>query len=1063
MRQTRLCILTILLLLFAVQPVAAQQMQKFHVESFEENSFDMSGKEKPTSRDDGTGTLYAIIKVRSTAPEDDLKAYDLDFDYLKDVQEMHDGVLWVYVQYGAKTVTIKREGFYTVERYNLKTTLQPGKVYDMTIKPEPKVISMQYLIFEISPADSEATVMYTDLSKNDGEKKLGDVDSEGCVAKMLVLGRYAYRIISENYHSSEGVVTLETPNGTHTEKVTLRPNFARVTLSVGGGSSVDIYINKEKKGTGSWRGNLAPGTYSIECRKPNHRTTTETITVADGADVTHTLKAPEPITGALNITSTPLRAAISIDGKPCGETPRIISDLLIGTHKVTLSKSGYESVAIDVVIKEKETNEQNITLKKGASAGTTVAKPKQSAPKRGSITFAPYKVGDYYNDGTNEGVVFAVSKDGSRGKILSIGQHVNKWSLNKSATGAVSKKNGMFNMSKITSLPNWQREFPVFAWCASQGEGWYLPAIDEVKLMAARRAAIDETLKKLKATTLEAGFNYSSSTEFSDALGKAKCESATGLYVKSYNETYGRAKVVGDHKVRAVYAFGSAAANLSVSRGEKTLPPYKVGDYFNDGIIEGIVFEVNKDSLSGKIVSIEKSECAWTVKEESSSAINSDDAPTVMSKIRSQAGWEQNYPAFAWCASLGRGWYLPSSKELNAISSVLSAVDRAMVACGGDILSDEVCWSSSKPYGSNVYCVIMPDGKEVECNSVIKQTVRAVSAFKAKRKPETTAPYKVGDYYNDGKKEGIVFQVSNGGYCGKIVSLEKQHCRWSNKNESGFDGLDGAAVMAKVRSLPEWEVNYPVFAWCASLGDDWYLPESNELKALFSQRSRIDSGLKALGLEAILSDYYWSSEGSYSSARCVWVDGSVSYPDKSLRNSALAVSAFESVGNVVRAVTSAPYKVGDYYNDGKREGVVFEVGKDGCSGKIVSLGETACRWGEKEVKSGASSKKDGAGNLSTISSLPNWKVDCPAFAWCASLGEGWYLPAYNELNAIYAASAAINATLESIGETVLCGFANYWSSSEAKATLARGVMMSSGKAFSHHKHYRYNVRAVSAF
>ena len=1062
MRQTRLCILTILLLFLAAQPVEAQQMQKFHVESFGENSFDMSAREKPTSRDDGTGTLYAIIKVRSTAPEDDLNAYDLDFDYLKDVQEMHDGVLWVYVQYGAKTVTIKRDGFYTVERYNLKTTLQPGKVYDMTIKPEPKVVSMQYLIFEISPADSEATVMYTDLSKNDGEKKLGDVDSEGCVAKMLVLGRYAYRIISENYHSSEGVVTLDTPNDTHTERVTLRPNFARVTLSVGGGSSVDIYINKEKKGTGSWRGNLAPGTYSIECRKPNHRTTTETITVADGADVTHTLKAPEPITGALNITSTPLRAAISIDGKPCGETPRIISDLLIGTHKVTLSKSGYESAIMDVVVKEKETTEHNVTLKKITTGSTTAAKPKQSAPKRGKITFAPYKVGDYYNDGTNEGVVFAVSKDGSRGKILSLGDYRCKWSLNKNATDAISKKNGVFNMSKITSLPNWKRDYPAFAGCASQGEGWYLPAIDEVKLMVARREAIDETLKKLKATTLEAGFYYISSTEFSDALGKAKSESATGLYVKS-NETSGRAKVVGDHKARAVYAFGSAAANLSVSRGEKTSPPYKVGDYFNDGIREGIVFEVNKDSLSGKIMSIERSECQLMVKEESSSGISESDGAVVMYAIRSLLNWEQNFPAFAWCASLGRGWYLPSSKELNAISSVLSAVDRAMVACGGDILSDEVCWSSSKPYGSNVYCVIMPDGKEVECNSVIKQTVRAVSVFKAKRKPETFAPYKVGDYYNDGKKEGIVFQVSNGGYCGKIVSLEKQYSRWSNSYESCDNGGDGVAVMAKVRSLPNWELDYPVFAWCASLGDEWYLPTRNELWEIFSQNSKVEDGLKALGLETFPNDDYWSSEDSYISVWCMRSDGSERYTNKSNQNSALAVSAFKEAGNVVRAVTSAPYKVGDYYNDGKKEGVVFEVGKDGCSGKIMSLGETVCRWGEKEVKTGASSKKDGAGNLSTISSLPNWKVDCPAFAWCASLGDGWYLPAYNELNAIYAASAAINATLESIGETVLCGFANYWSSSEAKATLARVVMMSSGKAFSNHKHYRYNVRAVSAF
>ncbi|MBQ5751823.1 MAG: hypothetical protein IIV89_03150, partial [Bacteroidaceae bacterium] len=75
MKQTGLWLFTILLLFFAALPAAAQEMQTFHVESFVENQFDMSAREKPTSRDDGTGKLYAIIKVRSTDPKDDLKAY----------------------------------------------------------------------------------------------------------------------------------------------------------------------------------------------------------------------------------------------------------------------------------------------------------------------------------------------------------------------------------------------------------------------------------------------------------------------------------------------------------------------------------------------------------------------------------------------------------------------------------------------------------------------------------------------------------------------------------------------------------------------------------------------------------------------------------------------------------------------------------------------------------------------------------------------------------------------------------------------------------------------------
>ena len=70
MRNTRL--LSLLFLFLLALPLSAQQKQKFHVVSFQENTFDMSARENPTSRDDGTGVLYAIIKVRSTDPDDDL-------------------------------------------------------------------------------------------------------------------------------------------------------------------------------------------------------------------------------------------------------------------------------------------------------------------------------------------------------------------------------------------------------------------------------------------------------------------------------------------------------------------------------------------------------------------------------------------------------------------------------------------------------------------------------------------------------------------------------------------------------------------------------------------------------------------------------------------------------------------------------------------------------------------------------------------------------------------------------------------------------------------------------
>ena len=180
------------------------------------------------------------------------------------------------------------------------------------------------------------------------------------MAKSLELGMYTYRIISTNYHMSEGLVTLSEPNGKHIEKVSLRPNFANVTLNAQPG--VEIYINEENMGQQSWTGKLSPDTYSIECRKPSHKSTLKTIVVEEGKDVTLQLQAPSPITGTLSLSSNPLGAKITIDGKKYGETPDFITDLVIGEHKVELTCAGYKSETVTVAIRENEETECNLEL-----------------------------------------------------------------------------------------------------------------------------------------------------------------------------------------------------------------------------------------------------------------------------------------------------------------------------------------------------------------------------------------------------------------------------------------------------------------------------------------------------------------------------------------------------------------------------------------------------------------------------------------------------------------------------------------------------------------------------
>ena len=164
--------------------------------------------------------------------------------------------------------------------------------------------------------------------------------------------------------------------------------------------------------------------------------------------------------------------------------------------------------------------------------------------------------------------------------------------------------------------------------------------------------------------------------------------------------------------------------------------------------------------------------------------------------------------------------------------------------------------------------------------------------------------------------------------------------------------------------------------------------------------------------------------------------------------------------------TTGPYKVGDYYNENGKEGVVFEVWDDGRHGKIVSLDEARLQWCtvsqyDKQIVVGASSESDGRDNTDKVMSRMDSK-EYPAFTWCRAKGPDWYLPAKNELMTIYNNKSEINSTLKLYGEEQLT-MDLHWSSTEKSGTYAWYVIMSDGYTYFNYKYYYYYVRAVSAF
>ena len=167
------------------------------------------------------------------------------------------------------------------------------------------------------------------------------------------------------------------------------------------------------------------------------------------------------------------------------------------------------------------------------------------------------------------------------------------------------------------------------------------------------------------------------------------------------------------------------------------------------------------------------------------------------------------------------------------------------------------------------------------------------------------------------------------------------------------------------------------------------------------------------------------------------------------------------------------YKVGDLYDDGKKQGVVFEVSADGKHGKIVSLDEARLSWCtpsqfDKKIAVGAYSESDGRANTDKVMSRTDSKK-YPAFTWCRDKGVDWYLPSVGELSSLSKVKDKINKALVAQSrEKLRSGLYRYWSSTEKSLMFRRvessfNVNMSNGKADCPNKTNKGYVRAVATF
>lgn len=144
-----------------------------------------------------------------------------------------------------------------------------------------------------------------------------------------------------------------------------------------------------------------------------------------------------------------------------------------------------------------------------------------------------------------------------------------------------------------------------------------------------------------------------------------------------------------------------------VLRSITTTGPYKVGDFYNENGVKGVVFQVWDDGCHGKIVSLDRTVLEWCTNGNvhvdvdanmySSGRFNTN---TVMKRKDSA-----EFPAFTWCRKKGKNWYLPAISELELLldESVYDAVNGTLKRHLAIPLYGryEAYWSSSEDYTRN--------------------------------------------------------------------------------------------------------------------------------------------------------------------------------------------------------------------------------------------------------------------------------------------------------------------------------------------------------------------------
>ena len=355
---------------------------------------------------------------------------------------------------GSKSLTIKEVmiGAHTLKAvYGTVSSQQTIEVNSGSILFRQNVDTAasrpQFVVFAVEPQSAVVTIDGRHYSLTDGAMRL-----------VLESGTYNYTVSAAGYHSQSGTFTVA--GSKVTKQIALTADVATVTLTVA--DNAEIWVNGEKVGNSRWSGTLNSGTYIFEAKKAGHSTTTTSKHItSDNPQQSYTLDSPKPLFGSLIVDGSPLMADVAIDGVGVGQMPLSLDNLLVGEHKITVSKSGYQPYSATITVAEGKAASVNITLTKQLTSEQLRIKGDECYDKKDYASAV-----EYYRKAAEQGNAAAQNRLGICYKIgLGVGKDSNeaiKWYRKAAEQGNAVAQNNMGNYynehQNYTEAARWYRK-----------------------------------------------------------------------------------------------------------------------------------------------------------------------------------------------------------------------------------------------------------------------------------------------------------------------------------------------------------------------------------------------------------------------------------------------------------------------------------------------------------------------------------------------------------------------------------------------------------------------------